>query len=151
MSIPWNVVGLFCEDVREEKTGHTVIGIFPDNMEVAQMPGAIPKLGLYVRCHVDPAADVGEVSLKLKFPDGGEVPLAKFDEDAVKKTQADTRAKGTPLCGLVLIAVAGMVQLKQPGRLLAIVTIGGEEVLAAAIHFGLAANQTDANASLPPS
>jgi hypothetical protein len=138
MSVPWNVVGLFCEDVREEKTGHTVIGVFPDNMEVPHLPGALPKLGLYVRCHVDPMADVGEVSLKLKFPDGNEVPLTKFDEATVKKTQADTRAKGTPLCGLVLIAVAAMVQLGGPGRLLAIVTIAGEEVLAATINFELA-------------
>jgi hypothetical protein len=149
MSVPWNIVGVFCEDIREEKTGHTIIGIFPDNLEVPQMPGALPKLGIYVRCHLDPAADVGEVSLKMKFPDGQEVPLAKFDEAAVKKTQADTRAKGTPLCGLVLIAVAGMVQLREPGRILAIVTIRDEEVLAAAIHFQLAATPSP-TASLPP-
>jgi hypothetical protein len=139
MTIAPNVVGIFCEDVREEKTGHTIIGIFPDNMEVPHMPGAIPKLGIYVRCHVDPMADIGEVSLKLKFPNGEESALSKFDEAAVKKTQADTRAKETPLCGLILIAVLGMVQLREPGRISAIVTLGGEEVLAAAINFELAA------------
>jgi hypothetical protein len=151
MTIAPNVVGIFCEDVREEKTGHTIIGIFPDNVEVPHMPGAIPKLGIYVRCHIDPIAETGEISLKLKFPNGEESALlAKFDEATVKKTQADTRARGTPLCGLVLIAVLGMVQLREPGRILAIVTISGEEVLAGSLNFGLDPNPP-ATASPPPS
>ena len=105
----------------------------------------------YTRCHVDPNADVGSISLRLKFPDGAEAPLSSFDEAAVKKVQADTRAKGTPLSGFLLIAVLGMVKLPTPGRILAIVTIGGQDVLAAGINFELApADTAVATASARP-
>jgi hypothetical protein len=152
MNAPWNIVGLFCEDIREEKSGqHTLIGIMPDNMAVPHMPGAIPKLGIYARCHVDPNVDVGSISLKLKFPDGEEAPLSNFDEAAVKKVQTDTRVKGTPLSGFLLIGLLGMLKLPAPGRVLAIVTIGGQEVVAAAINFELTPEATaDATASQPP-
>src|SRR5258708_7688413 len=97
MTKPSNIVGLFCEDIPEEKTGHTIIGIFPDNMNVAALPGALPKLGIYIRCHIDPRAKIKNLSAKLRFANGEEIPLASFDEAAIKKTQAETRDKGTPL------------------------------------------------------
>jgi hypothetical protein len=135
MSAPLNVVGLFCEDVREEKTGHTVIGILPDNMNVSALPGALPRLGIYIRCHVDPSAEIGAISGKLRFADGEEIHLATFDETAVKKTQAETRDKGTPLAGFIMVAVAMMVQIKVAGSISAFVNIGGAEILAASLNI----------------
>ena len=135
MNRPWNIVGVFCEDIREEKTGHTLIGILPDNLSVPEVPGAIPKLGIYVRCHVETHANVGPISLKLKFADGEIVKLADFSEAKVKATQEDARNKGAPLAGFVLLAVAVMVQIRTTGRILAIVEIGKEEVLAAALNI----------------
>jgi hypothetical protein len=150
MTVPPNVVGFFCEDIREEKTGHTIIGIFPDNMNVSALPGALPKLGVYIRCHVDPSEDVGPISGKLVFADGDEIPLADFDEAAVKKTQEETRKKGTPIAGFIMIAVAMMVQIKEAGRILAIVKIGKTEILAATLNIQVDPASPAATASPPP-
>jgi hypothetical protein len=151
MTQPWNIVGIFCEDVREEKTGHTIIGIFPDNMNVPALPGALPKLGIYIRCHVDPSAEIKGLSAKLRSVDGEEIQLAAFDEAAIKKTQAETREKGTPLAGFIMIAVAMMVQVRQPGRMIAIVNVDDTEVIAASLNLQVDPTIPVATASPPPS
>jgi hypothetical protein len=146
-----NIVGLFCEDVREEKTGHTVIGIFPDNVNVPALPGALPKLGVYVRCHLDPRAKIKNLSAKLRLADGEEIQLASFDEATIKKTQAEAREKGTPIAGFIMIAVAMMVKVKEAGLMLAIVNVGGTEVLAASLNLQVEPAIVAASASPPPS
>ena len=151
MTQPWNIVGLFCEDIREEKTGHTLLGIFPDNMNVASLPGALPKLGIYIRCHIDPLLEIKSLSAKLRFVDGEETQLASFDEATIKKTQADTREKGTPLAGFIMLAVAMMVQIKAAGRLLVIVNVGDTEILAGSLNIEVDPASLAATASPPPS
>jgi len=146
-----NIIGLFCEDIREEKTGHTIIGIFPDNANVPSVPGALPKLGVYIRCHIDPRAKIKSLSAKLRLADGEEIQLAAFDEAAIKKTQAETRQKGTPLAGFIMIAVALRVKVTEAGRMLAIVNVGGTDVLAASLNLQLDPASLAASASQPPS
>jgi hypothetical protein len=151
MTRPSNIVGLFCEDIREEKFGHTIIGIFPDNMNVSALPCALPKLGIYIRCHIDPLTEIGSISAKLKFADGEEIPLAEFNEAAVKKTQTETREKGTPLAGFIMIAVAMMVQVKQAGLISALVKIGDDEILATTLNIQIDPAIPSATASPQPS
>jgi hypothetical protein len=41
-------MGVFCDDIREEVQGmHSLVGIYPDNVNVPVVPRMMPKLGLY--------------------------------------------------------------------------------------------------------
>jgi hypothetical protein len=136
MKAPWNIFVLFCEDIREEKSGqHSLVGILPDNLSVPHLPGVIPKLGVYARCHVDPEADVGSISLKLRFPDGEETAFGSFGAEKVKEVQSESKAKGTPFAGFIMVTVLGMLKLPKPGRVLGIVSIGGKDIVAGAVNF----------------
>ena len=45
-----SVVALFCSDVRQEKGGtETIVGIFPDNVNLLTIPGAFAQMYVYVR------------------------------------------------------------------------------------------------------
>ena len=131
----FNAVGIFCDDVREDKGGHTIIGTLPDNMIVNTVPGTLPKLAIYIRIHLDPTAEIRAVSSKLRFPDNSEVPLSSFEAPQIKKLQADAREKGTPYVGIISMAVAALFQIPAAGRILAIAEINGEEIICAALNI----------------
>jgi hypothetical protein len=143
----WHAIGLFCEDVREEKTGHSLIGIMPDNLRVSSVPGVLPKLGMYFRVHLDPAADAVAISSKVRFPDGTEHVLSTFDQGAVRATQEQSRSKGAPWVGFVMVAVASPLPIPAEGRICAVVTVGDEDIVCGALNVEIT---PEATASPPP-
>jgi len=133
--LPVSIVGFFCEDIREEKAGtDTIIGIMPDNVNVRSIPCVFPKLGIYIRIHLDPAHDPGEIQLKLALPDGSEFSLGRFEASLVTNSIDTARAGGGPLAGLISRAVASPFRIPAAGRIRAIVTVKGTEYIAAALN-----------------
>lgn len=133
---PWQAVGLFCEDIREEKSGQdTLVGILPDNVNLTKIPGVIPKLCLYVRVHVDLEADITAIVASLRFPDGTEQSLGSFDSDFIKKTQKEAREKGAPFAGFIAKGIGGPLNVSVPGQILAIAKIDNEEVVCAFVNI----------------
>jgi len=111
-----NVVGVFCEDIREEKSGQsTLIGILPDNINVPPPPpptagraptGLIPKMGLYVRINLNlDEDDPGETTLKLLFQDGREIVLGIISPEIFIRSKAEAKSKGLPVAGILSSAV----------------------------------------------
>ena len=132
----WQVVGLFCEDIREEKTGvDTLVGILPDNLNVTVMPGLLPKLCVYLRIHIDVNADVRSITAVLRLPPSTDKSLGGFESHFIKETQEDSRKKGAPLAGFIIKAVGGAMNIPAPGRLLAIVKINDEEVVCGSLNI----------------
>src|SRR5262245_1416449 len=77
----FSVIALFCEDIREEKSGQdTIIGILPDALNVPQFPGALPKLGIYVRFHLNAESEFRSIRTRLRIPGANDLPLATVDE-----------------------------------------------------------------------
>ena len=84
MNSPYNVVGVFCDDIREEvNSRHTLIGIYPDNLYVPAVPGMLDRLSLYVRAHIVPALEVRELSMALEIPGEGRTVISSFEQDEV--------------------------------------------------------------------
>jgi hypothetical protein len=91
-------IGLFCEDIREEKSGQlNLIGIMPDNLNIPATPAPtdgkilqamIPKLALYVRVHLEPEDDPGEVQISLIFPNGDVSNIASFPAELVEESKS---------------------------------------------------------------
>lgn len=130
-----SVVAVFCEDVREEKAGSdTILGVFPDNINVSAIPGMLPRMGIYVRVHIDPEPDPGAISIRLQFPDGAETPLTTLDPALVLKSRNDARNSGHPIAGLISKTVATPFPLPQAGRILVWVKVGDTDYLAAALN-----------------
>jgi hypothetical protein len=93
------VVGLFCEDIREKKSGQiTIVGIFPDNVNIPPPPPSIsnpevpqttiiPKLGLYIRAHLGLEDDPGPMTVKLIMADGEQLVLGTFDAEIIAQSK----------------------------------------------------------------
>lgn len=143
-----SVTCLFCEDLREEKSGQdTLIGILPDNVAVPAFPGAMPKLAIYVRIHLDAAAPIPKsIVAKLVLPDGQELDLPPWDKAVIDKGFDDAKANGTPLVGFILRAVLTTLQISKAGVMVLKVTIDGTDYIAANLRF----ITIPATASAPP-
>ncbi len=137
-----NVVGVFCEDIREEKSGQvSLVGILPDNVNISQPPpdrpnsrATIPKLGVYVRIHIGVDYDPGAMSLKLRLPDGREIDLGAVDKFLLDKAKNDARARQLPIAGIISQAVLMGFVLPQSGIITAILEAGQEKHVCAVLN-----------------
>jgi hypothetical protein len=146
----WNVIGLFCDDIREEKSGQdTIIGIMPDHVNVPSFPGVFAKLGVYVRIHLSSTADVSAITAALHFPTGEKMALAGFDRDFIERQKQQNPAGQNPIVGLISKALAAPLLIREAGRLRIVVTFDGEEEVCGTLNVQAApsASVTD---SPPP-
>jgi len=146
----WNAVCLFCEDVREEKHGDTLLGIFPDNINVTAIPSAMPKLGVYVRIHINVDSKIQSISAKLRTSTGEEMPFGGFDAAKIKNTLAESSQKGAPTAGFIIRGTAVNFPIKTAGRSSMLVKIDDEEIICGSMNFQVGPNPS-ATASPQPS
>lgn len=164
---PLSIIGLFCEDIREE-SGEvlTLVGLLPDNIN-ARKPqnisgGAINapfsqskflnKLCVYVRANFDPDDPIRAIKLAIVFPDGQEVSLGETPPETMVKAKADAKAKSLPLAGIIMRAAMGGFKLQKDGGLIRLeATIDEEKRLLAALNFVVKEETTSSNTNSPPS
>ena len=126
------VVGLFCEDIREEKSGQlSIIGIMPDNLTIPAPPsvkegserpqGILPKLGLYVRVQIGLEDEPGPMEINLIFPDGNALRLSGFGDDLIESAKRQAKENALPIAGMLSHAVLVGVPVSGPGKFLAVV------------------------------
>ena len=133
-----SAIALFCADVREEKRGTvTVVGIYPDNLNVPKMPGAFPSMAVYVRIHLRPAFDPGSVSTRIILSDGEELARDDVDPELLRDTLAKARLNGAPTAGLITTFVFSPFHVSKGGRITAIVSAGKEEYIAGSLNLGI--------------
>jgi hypothetical protein len=161
---PFNVMALFCEDIREEKNNNfTLVGVIPDNVELiapegmsiggvteGELPRILSKLCAYVRVNFDPDFDIGVPELRLVMPDGMVQPVGNIGADVVKKSQADAKANNNILAGVISrITLSGFRVLKM-GPMKLEVVINGEAHVAGALMFKLKGEETPISSSASP-
>jgi hypothetical protein len=136
---PFSAVCVFCEDVREEKSGqYTIVGTMPDNLIVKKArpaPNArpfLPKMGIYLRIHLDAEQNVPtEVSAKIINTDGQVVVQTIWDHPMVDKAFVDSRANRMPLVGLIFKVVLSPFPITdEGGKIIAVVIVDGIERVA---------------------
>lgn len=145
MTTQWQAVGIFCEDLREEKSGQEIIiGVMPDNLRISQFPALLPKLGLYFRIHLYPTTSIRFISTRIRFPDKSELELGSFDQSSIEKTQSEARANGAPVTGLISRGVLSPLNIPGPGRVLAIVDVDGQDLVCGGLNIseGVSPNAT---------
>lgn len=149
MTSPITAISMFCDDIREEKRGtDTVVGIFPDNLSVLKLPGALARLSLYTRIHLDPELDPGPLSLLLRLPDGVEVPLGQVDPEMVSRSRTEARDAGASFAGLIVRAMMNNVGISQAGRINAVLKAGADEYVTASLNVKLSPSVAASEPSL---
>jgi hypothetical protein len=142
MSDNISVVALFCSDVREEKAGTvTIVGVFPDNMNVSKVPAALPKLCVYVRMHVHVDFDPGPLFTRIVM-DGQEVSRSDVQDELIQTTRAKGKAMGRSFIGLISTFAMSPLPIAKAGQIQALVTAGGKEYVAGSLNFQLAPKAT---------
>jgi hypothetical protein len=149
---PFSFIGIFCEDIREEVGGtHTVVGVLPDNVNIGRLPGMLPKLGVYIRIHLDKEANPKTLKARMKVPGGTIFEIADFGE-LIGPTKEQTEATNVPFAGLVAKSTFTPLPINQIGRIEAIVEVDGTEYICGVLNLVQpeAAAKTS-SASAPPS
>jgi hypothetical protein len=144
----YSCVGLFCEDIREEVSGsHTIIGVMPDNITLAVPPSneaagsslLFPKMGVYLRVHLEPShRPAGAISARVSIPGIPDLSLGELGPDAIEKAFADSVVKKFPLVGIIFKAVLSPLQITEPGLATAFVKIEEKEIIAAMLNIQIA-------------
>jgi hypothetical protein len=152
---PVSTVGLFCEDIREEKSGQdTLIGILPDNVNIAPIPGhhplggmpLFPKLALYVRVHFDVGDKPRDISLKLINTDSRTISEGGWSQAVIDKAFSDAKNDQTPIVGLIQKIIIAPFPIAGSGKVLAVAIVNGVEHVAAVMNVTV----LGATASAPP-
>lgn len=120
-----NVVGFFCEDLRPETAGsETIVGVLPDHMEVPPPPGAIPKIGVYIRIYLDLSEAPQSIVGWLKTP-WGDIALGGVEKPVIDQALREARKSNLPYAGLVTRAMIAPFHIKAYGLVTAMITVDG--------------------------
>lgn len=113
-----NATAIFCEDIRAEKSGtETIVGVFPDNINVPSFPGMMPKLGVYVRIHVPTDEDLRSVRIELVDADEDQSVLADIDEDFLVNARKQSESAGQSYIGMIVRSVMSPFPVQRSGRI----------------------------------
>jgi hypothetical protein len=129
-----NVVGLFCEDIREDKSGSlTLIGVMPDNANVLGV-GISPKLCIFVRTNFDPSYSLPAGSIVMVLPSGEEIPIGTITEEVIREASKTALEQGSPIAGM--LSRAELIGFRvEIGRHIIQVKYGEEKFVAATLNF----------------
>ena len=129
-----SVIGIFCEDIREEKSGQdTLVGILPDGILIDTIPASLPKLGLYFRMHAPPDFDLSTpVLLRLIHTDGKVIVESRLEE-SFKASMPSERISNIPYLGLLQKVVMTSLPVTKEGRIIAEITIGDRTEICASL------------------
>ncbi|SRR5260370_41652712 len=144
------IMGIFCEDIREEVGGlHTLVGIYPDGVYVPTIPSVLIKFALYVRATIDPDEEAKPISMWLISPKGEERELNRLDEATIEKAKSEVRAAGTPFATIISKILTTNFPITEYGMLKAVARIDGKEVVLCSVAFK-APEAISATAPSPP-
>jgi hypothetical protein len=138
-----SVVGLFCEDIRPEKSGsETIVGVFPSNLTFHGLPNVVPKFCLYARINLDPQSDDSPIQLRIHVPGMDEPLVNTIDPELIAKAKADARDQNAPLATIVSRLLVAGFQVNQIGRINAIARVGNDEFVCASLYVAIAPGPT---------
>ena len=134
-----SAVAIFCDDIRPETAGTvTIVGVYPDNLKVPKLPGALPKVSVYARLHVRPDYAPGPIVARVVMPDGAEASKNEVDGDLVRKTLEMARIDKKPYAGFILTFTMSPFSISQVGRVSVVISVGDQNITAGSLNVQLA-------------
>lgn len=134
-----SAVCLFCDDIREERSGtDTIVGIFPDNLTIHQIPAILPRLAVYGRIVVSSENPPERVRVRIEFPwDQPPIEHVILEGSRLASEAEGSRVKGSPILTVLVKAVLSPMPIQSAGRLLVFVFVDDEEFLGATLNVNV--------------
>jgi hypothetical protein len=124
----FSAIALFCEDIREEKSKQdTIIGILPDNINLPRSSAMLPKLGIYLRFHLNAGSEFRTITAKLRVPGADELPLLALDEAALAEMRTNALSSGMPFAGLISKTMFAPFTVAAAGKLEVVAEVDGTD------------------------
>lgn len=131
-----SAIALFCDDIREEKSGaHSIIGIMGDNIIVPGFPGAVPKLGIYIRLHLSVEFKPCKFAVSLIYPNGDRLQVNEIEQALVRKTLKDAKLTKTNIAGIYSQLVAAPFPVSQEGRIAVEISWNQSSMMIGGLNF----------------
>lgn len=155
---PVSSVAIFCEDLREEKSGQdSIIGTMPDNVNLpgAVMPNSsnpvqstpmLPKLGLYLRMNLDAEEKPTQLSVRVIDAKGELIAGGGWEQHLIDKAFKDANENKMPFVGLIFKILVAPFPIFAEGKITAIATVNETDYVAGAINITF----SKPTASTPP-
>ncbi len=132
------IVALFCEDVRVEQTGQeTLVGVLPDNINVAAIPGIMPKLATYVRCNFSKDFSLKNLRIKMLSPNGDILFDNIVEQAIIQQAMQESRDNGSPIYSIKSFAIFSAFNIAAVGYYNVVSIVNDKEHVSGAIRFGL--------------
>jgi hypothetical protein len=132
---PFPIIALFCEDIREEKSGQdTLVGILPDNLNIVNLPGMLSKLGIYIRIQLEHEDNPQTIKIRVKGPLSQHLEIGSLDH-LIGQAKSQAQEKGFPFAGLVAKSIISPFPVQELGKIEAIVEIDGTEYICGALNI----------------
>jgi hypothetical protein len=113
-----SAIAVFCSDVRQERGGtETIVGVFPDSVNVPKIPGAFAQMYVYVRMHMLSSFRPSSIVTKLLLPDGTELERSQIEPELIERTREKAIASNSPYMGLIAKFAMAPMHIAQEGRL----------------------------------
>lgn len=143
--VKFSAVCLFCEDIREEKSGLDIIlGTFPDNLVIEGPPpptqkaqAILPRLGIYMRVNIDVTGDKPRAAtIRVENNAGADIARGEWTSALLDQSFAETKEHKMPFAGLVFKLVLAPVPIvASSGQIRAFLTIDGNDQLIGALNI----------------
>ncbi|MDA1001512.1 MAG: hypothetical protein O2807_13475 [bacterium] len=147
--IPMSIIGMFCEDIREEKNDIiTLVGLMPDNVRYrvevsdkkAQKLSADQniwnaRICIYSRANFDTDDPIEKIELRLILPNDDELEIGGASADVIQQAKEQAKERGGPLAGVVMRAMLQGFRLSEPGILRLEAIMGTDRRLLAFLNF----------------
>lgn len=140
-------ITLFCEDVRNEASSQiTLVGVFPGDITLSQVPIVIPKLGVVTKLNLPWDFSADTAVWKIYFPgDPADAPGFQLEMN-IRELLAENR-KNAPTLDIdddVVLShnfqqqiVLSPVQIKQSGYIKVRISVGDRLVKAGAVRVSI--------------
>jgi hypothetical protein len=128
---------LFCEDIRHEQNNvDTLVGVLPDNINIATAPVLLPKLALYF-VTVFPLSKVPTtISVRLQTPWPTElVNLGAVSQEQIANAVNEAREQGSDGVKFISKTIVSPFNIQGPGKIAAITSIDNRSILAGILRF----------------
>lgn len=133
-----SAIALFCFDAREEKGGtETLVGILPDNVNIPSFPGSFVQMTVYFRVQMSVTYRPVEIIMRVVLPDGSELNRYKIDQDRLEKTRERAAKDENLYMGLITRFTVAPLRIDKPGRIEALLSIDGTDIVAGSLNCQL--------------
>jgi len=134
-------VALFCDDIRFEKSNQeTLVGVFPDNIEVENLPGVMPKLSIFVKVNCSAGFNLRSLTNRFIDPEGNIIFENSAEQQIIDQAAKDAEQEQSPSFGVKSTIISAPFQFNISGRYLLVSVINDEECLSGFLNIKVKAS-----------